>query len=325
MEKKNIAIGIDIGGTSFKGAAIDREGHILHTFKMDVNKGDSQEKMMDDLLVALNKFLKEHGYNKDNVLGIGMGVPGAIDTENGVVSYSNNLDWYELPVVKIIKDGTGLPVRITNDANAAAYGEAKFGAGKTFKNLLMITLGTGVGGGIIIDGKLYEGNHGKGAEPGHSVIVLNGEQCTCGRKGCFEAYASATALIRDTKRMMDKHPESKMWDISKELGKVDGRVAFMAAKAGDKYGEEVVNNYVMYLSEGLMNLFNIFRPEAVVLSGGVANEGEYLLSRVDKYCKDRFYGYKSTPSVKLLVSELGYDSGKIGAAALFFEQIGDYV
>ena len=318
MEKKNIAIGIDIGGTSFKGAAIDREGHILHTFKMDVNKGDSQEKMMDDLLVTLNKFLKEHGYNKDNVLGIGMGVPGAIDTENGVVSYSNNLDWYELPVVKIIKDGTGLPVRITNDANAAAYGEAKFGAGKTFKNLLMITLGTGVGGGIIIDGKLYEGNHGKGAEPGHSVIVLNGEQCTCGRKGCFEAYASATALNRDTREAMEKHPESLLFEVVEEIGGIDARVPFIAEKRGDKAAKEVVDNYVKYLSEGLLNYCNILRPNVIVLSGGVANEGENLISRVKAYMKEHNYGMKNAPEVEIRQASLGYDAGKIGAAALYF-------
>ena len=214
---------------------------------------------------------------------------------------------------------TGFPVRITNDANAAAFGEAKFGAGKKYQNIIMITLGTGVGGGIVLNGKLFEGNMGKGAELGHTVVVMDGRECTCGRRGCLETYASATALIRDTKEMMELHPESKLWEISEKLGKVDGRVAFEACRAGDKCGEELVKNYVHHLGEGLMNFFNIFRPEAVVLSGGIANEKDYLLSRLKAYCKEHDYGYPRTPEVELLTSELGYDSGKIGAAALFFD------
>lgn len=319
MKNKNIAIGIDIGGTSIKGGAVTEEGKVLDTFAIDVIKGEKQEVTVNRLIEALNKYLKEHNYNKDNVLGIGLGIPGVIDTKEGVVSYSNNLCWNDLPIGKMVSDATGLPVRTINDANAAAYGEAKFGAGKKYKNIIMLTLGTGIGGGIIIDGKLYEGNLGKGGELGHTVVVMDGEQCTCGRRGCLEAYASATALIRETKQMMDAHKESKMWEISNKYGKVSARVAFEAAKAGDKYGQEVVDNYVKYLSEGLMNYFNIFRPEAVVLTGGVANEREYLTSRLYNYCKDRFFGFRRTPSVEILNAELGYDSGKIGAAALFFE------
>ena len=318
MEKK-LAIGIDIGGTSIKGAAITSEGKVLEVFSLPVNKGDSQETTINALIGVINQYLKEHQYNKDNVLGIGLGVPGCIDAVNGIVTYSNNLDWHELPISKMISDGTGLPVRITNDANAATLGEAKFGAGKKYKNLLMFTLGTGVGGGIIIDGKLYEGNMGKGAELGHAIVVMDGELCTCGRRGCFETYASATALIRETRKMMDAHPESKLWDAMKEVGKVDARVAFIAERNNDPFGHQVVENYVKYLSEGLMNYFNIFRPEAVVLSGGVANEGEYLLSRVRQYCEERYYGYQGTPKVDIITSLLGYDSGKIGAASLFFE------
>lgn len=313
-----IAIGVDIGGTSIKGAAITSEGEVLDVFSMSVEKEEDQYVTVDKLADVINNYLKEHSYTKDNVLGIGFGIPGSIDTKNGVVSYSNNLKWGDLPFVKIMEEKTGLPVKITNDANAAAFGEAKFGAGKRFKNILMFTLGTGVGGGIIIDGKLYEGNLGKGAEMGHTVIVMDGEPCSCGRKGCLEAYASATALIRDTKKMMDAHRDSKMWQISEQLGKVDGRVAFEAARAGDKYGEELVNNYVKYLGEGLMNFFNIFRPEAVVLSGGIANEKEYLNSRLRDYCEKRNWGYGCSPKVEILTSEIGYHSGKIGAAALFF-------
>ena len=313
-----IAIGIDIGGTSIKGAGITKEGKVLKVFSMPVIKGDSQDATINKLIEAINNYIKEQGFKKEEILGIGLGVPGVMDTKAGVITYSNNLQWYDLPIVNLIEKGTGLKVKITNDANAAALGEAKYGAGKKYKNIIMITLGTGVGGGIIIDGKIFEGNLGKGAELGHSVLVLDGEQCSCGRKGCFEAYASATALIRDTKRAMDKNKKSKCWEISEKLGKVDARVAFEAERAGDEVGHQLVENYVKYLGEGCLNYFNIFRPEALILSGGIANEGEYLLSRLRKYFEDRNYGFQGTPKVDLLVSELGYDSGKIGAGALFF-------
>lgn len=313
-----IAIGIDIGGTSIKGAGITKEGKVLKVFSMPVIKGDSQDATINKLIDAINNYIKEQGFKKEEILGIGLGVPGVMDTKAGVITYSNNLQWYDLPIVDLIEKGTGLKVKITNDANAAALGEAKYGAGKKYKNIIMITLGTGVGGGIIIDGKIFEGNLGKGAELGHSVLVLDGEQCSCGRKGCFEAYASATAIIRDTKRAMDKNKKSKCWEISEKLGKVDARVAFEAERAGDEVGHQLVENYVKYLGEGCLNYFNIFRPEALILSGGIANEGEYLLSRLRKYFEDRNYGFQGTPKVDLLVSELGYDSGKIGAGALFF-------
>ena len=313
-----IAIGIDIGGTSIKGAGITKEGKVLDVFSLPVEKGEKQEVTINKLIESINKYIKEQGFKKEEIVGIGCGVPGVMDTKAGVITYSNNLQWYDLPIVSMLEKGTGLKVKITNDANAAALGEARFGAGKKYKNIIMVTLGTGVGGGIVIDGKLFEGNLGKGAEIGHSVIVVDGEQCSCGRKGCLEAYASATALIRDTKRAMDQHKDSKCWEIAERLGKVDARVAFEAERAGDKIGHELVENYVKYLGEGLLNFFNVFRPEAVILSGGIANEGEYLLNRLRAYFERWNYGFQGTPKVDLLVSELGYDSGKIGAAALFF-------
>ena len=314
-----LAIGVDIGGTSIKGAAITSEGKVLDVFSMPVEKEDGQETITKKLANLINQYIKDHGYKKEDILGLGFGIPGCIDTKNGIVSYSNNLKWEELHFTEIMEKETGFPVRITNDANAAAFGEAKFGAGKKYQNIIMITLGTGVGGGIVIDGKLFEGNLGKGAELGHTVVVMDGRECSCGRHGCLEAYASATALIRDTKEMMGKHKDSKLWEIAEKLGKVDARVAFEADRAGDPYGHELVENYIHYLGEGLMNYFNIFRPEAIVLSGGIANEKEYLISRLKDYCKKHDYGYPRTPEVEILTSELGYDSGKIGAAALFFD------
>lgn len=314
-----LAIGIDIGGTSIKGAAVTEEGKVLEVFSMPVERGEPQEVTINKLIDITNTYLKEHNYTKDNVLGIGIGVPGAIDSVHGICSASNNLKWKDLPIQKMMEEGTGLPVKITNDANAAALGEARFGAGKEFKDIIMITLGTGVGGGIVVDGKLVEGNEGKGAELGHIVVEFNGRQCTCGRKGCFEQYASATALIRDTKECMEKNPDSLMHKLAAEYGKVDGRVSFDAAKQGDKAANELIEQYVYFLSEGLLNYCNIFRPEAIILSGGIANAGDFLLDKVNAYFKEHIYGFPATPAVKVVCSKLGYDSGKIGAAALFIK------
>ena len=313
-----IAIGIDIGGTSIKGAAVTNEGKVMDVFTLDVKKEYTQDIVVNLLIQTVNEYIENHHFKKEELLGIGIGIPGSIDSVKGVVSFSNNLRWRELQIVKMMQEGTGLPVRITNDANAATFGEAKFGAGKDYKNVIMLTLGTGVGGGIVIDGKLYEGNEGKGAEMGHSVLVLDGLKCSCGRNGCLEQYASATALIRETKDAMEKDKSSLMWEESEKLGKIDGRVAFNAERRGDKTAHMVVENYIKCLGEGILNFANIFRPEAVVLSGGIANEREYLTDRLTAYCKERHYGYEGTPEVKIIVAKLGYDSGKIGAAALFF-------
>ena len=313
-----IAIGIDIGGMSIKGAAVDSNGRVYETFTVPVAKGEPGEITIRNLAEIVKEYIQTYGL-EDKVIGIGIGCPGTLDVQNGIVEYSNNLGWTQLHLVDIFHEVLPYPVRLTNDANAAALGEAKYGAGEEYSNIIMLTLGTGVGGGIIINGKLYEGNLGKAGELGHIVVEVDGEQCTCGRKGCLEAYASASALIRDTKKAMLENEQSLMWNICPDIDMAGGKVPFEAAKQGDQTAIEVLDNYIKYLGEGILNYCNIFRPEAIVLSGGIANAGEYLFSRLNKYVEDRYYGYKMTPEVKILPAELGYDSGKIGAAALFFE------
>ena len=313
-----IAIGIDIGGMSIKGAAVDSNGRVYEKFSMPFVKGEPGEETIRKLADIVKEYIAANGL-ENKIAGIGLGSPGTLDIEHGIVNYANNLGWENLHVTDIFHEVLPYPVRLTNDANAASLGEAKYGAGKSYNNIIMLTLGTGVGGGIIINGKLYEGNEGKGAELGHSVIVVDGEQCTCGRKGCLETYASATALIRETKKAMVSNRRSLMWKVCPDIDLVSGKVPFEAAKQGDKVAINVLDNYIKYLGEGILNFCNIFRPNVVVLSGGIANAGDYLFDRVNKYIKDRNYGYKMTPEVKVVPAELGYDSGKIGAAALFFE------
>ena len=313
-----IAIGIDIGGTSIKGAAVDSIGKVYETFSMPFIKGEPGETTIRKLAEIVKTYISSYKLEK-KIVGIGIGSPGTLDVKNGIVEYANNLGWDHLPVADIMRETLPYPIRLTNDANAAALGEAKYGAGKKYENIIMLTLGTGVGGGIIINGKLYEGNQGKGGELGHTVVQVDGEPCTCGRNGCLEAYASATALIRETKRAMLANKKSLLWEICPEIEMVGGRTSFEAAEKGDQTAIKVLDNYVKYLGEGILNYCNIFRPNVIVLSGGVANAGAYLFDRLNKYVADRNYGYKSTPEVKILPAQLGYDSGKIGAAALFFE------
>ena len=309
-----IAIGIDVGGTSIKGAFINEKGQILDRFQMKVSKDASAEEEVGKLCDLINEGAKKNNFKAE---GIGVGIPGILDMDNGIVISSPNLPaWNGFEFAKFMSQRTGLPVKINNDANVAALGEAKFGSGSKYQNSIMITLGTGVGGGIVLDGKLYDGNKHQGAELGHMVIALNGRECGCGRKGCLEAYASATGLIKSTKEAMEKHPESLLHEVEKELDGVDARNAFMAAKRGDLVAQTVVDEYVMYLGEGLINYCNIFRPEVIILSGGVANEGENLFSRVREYLKKHTYGMRGSPKVEVVPSELGYDSGKIGAACL---------
>ena len=209
-----------------------------------------------------------------------------------------------------------MPVKIVNDASSAALGEAKFGSGKNYENIVMITLGTGVGGGIIIDGKLYDGLGGTGAQLGHSVIRYNGRQCGCGRRGCLEAYASATALIKPANIQKAKHPKSKL----NQIRDIEAKDVFELAREGDALAKKLVKEYITYLSEGLLNLCNEFRPDIILLSGGVANEGDYLVSRIEKYMKRHNYGYVNAPRVPVTLASLGYDSGKIGAATLIFDK-----
>ena len=313
-----LAVGIDVGGTSIKGAVIRGNGEVLDRFSMPTNKETPFEEALGQLCDLVNETLSTHKYD-EKISGIGIGIPGTFNKETGeIINLPNLPTWNGNNLKQFMESRCHLFVKIVNDADAAALAEAKFGVGKDYNYVLMITLGTGVGGGIVINKELYNGNLGMGAELGHMVIEVDGRECGCGRKGCFEAYGSATALNKQTKKAMDEHPESLLHEVVKELGKIDARVPFIAEKRGDKVAKDIVEEYVKYLSEGLLNYCNILRPNIIVLSGGVANEGENLLGRVRSYMELHHYGMKRAPKVEIKQATLGYDAGKIGAAALYF-------
>ena len=310
-----IALGVDIGGTSIKGAAITDKGEILDRFSLKMDRLAIPEVTFTEMCKEIEKFLKGKPYENE-IIGVGLGVPGILDKELGIIKSSPNMPkWINFKIVDFVQKKLVLPVKIVNDASSAALGEARFGSGKNYHNIVMITLGTGVGGGIIIDNKLYDGLGGTGAQLGHSVIRYHGRKCSCGRRGCLEAYASATALINQANLLKKKYPESGL-NIVEEI---DAKTVFDLARSGDKLSLKLVKEYVSYLSEGLLNICNVFRPEVILLSGGVANEGDYLIKKIESHMKRHHYGYINAPKVPVKLASLGYDSGKIGAASLFFE------
>lgn len=312
----NYYIGIDVGGTFVKAGIVDENGNIVADGKIASECDKGGNKLAENAATLVMRLLEKSGISKDQIVGAGMGFPGFIDSKNGIVVYSNNVRLSDFPVVEIMQEKLGLKVKVANDANVAALGEKMFGAGKEYNDMVMITLGTGVGAGIIIDGKLFEGNRSAGAEIGHMLLVHGGEQCTCGRKGCFEAYSSATALIRDTRRAMQNHKDSLMWEIG-SIDNVTGKTPFDYAKR-DKYAAEVVNNYIEMLGSALTDIANIFRPEAIIIGGGVCAQGDNLIVPLKQKIQSELFGADfGSPEVVLRIAELGNKAGLLGAAALF--------
>ncbi|MBQ8320703.1 MAG: ROK family protein [Clostridia bacterium] len=316
-EIRKYYVGIDLGGTFIKGGIVNDLGEIILEEKTPTESEKGAEGVANNIAKLALSLIKKAGLTVEEIEGLGMGVPGMIDGERGEVVFSNNLGWEHFMIGERVGELTGLPVKIANDANVATLGEVKFGAGKAYKDAVMLTLGTGVGGGLVLGGKLYEGNHGAGAELGHSVIVAGGEPCTCGRKGCLEAYASATALIRDTKRAMEKDAKSKMWEIG-SIDAVTGKTPFDYA-ATDAAAKAVVENYLEMLGTGIVNFANIFRPEVVLLGGGVCAQGENLLRPLKRILQRDLFAGEKGPQVEIKIAELGNSAGLLGAAALFFE------
>lgn len=311
-------IGIDLGGTYIKYGLVGEGGEIIGKGKVPTPAGCGYAETMEVIASAVRGFAK-HGAL---VCGLGIGAPGVVDGEKGIVRLSGNLGWENKPFARDLSESLGIPVTLTNDANAAAFGEYACGAGSDYKSVVLITLGTGVGSGIVLNGKLYEGNEGAGAELGHEVIRFGGEKCACGRRGCFEAYASATALIKQTKRAMEKDRQSKLWQLcSGDIELLNGKTAFDGAKEGDKMAKRVVNNYLRYLSEGLANIANAFRPEAILIGGGISAQGEGLTKPLQKRVDKLLLGHGAYAPVKIKTASLGNDAGLVGAAMLAKEKV----
>lgn len=309
-------IGIDIGGMSIKAVLADETGKIFAKQSIETDPFAHYSVTIKAIADLCRDVAQKAGVSIEDVKGVGMGIPGTIDSAKGIITYANNIHFENVPLVKEFGKHIKAPVYIGNDANVAALGEGVFGSGKGSQDVIFVTLGTGVGTGIITSGKILEGKGGAGGEGGHVTIKMGGVMCSCGKRGCWESYASATAVIRQTKQAMEKHPDSLMHQIAAQEGKVSGRTAFEAMKAGDKAGAKVVADYVKYVAEGIINLVNLFRPDVVCIGGGISNEGDYLMKRIERRVNRFSYGGKHNPKVTVKKAALLNDAGVLGAVAL---------
>lgn len=307
-------VGIDLGGTNIVAGVVNEKYEIISKAKTPTNRPRSCEAICEDMARVALEAVALAGLTVDDIESVGVGAPGTVNSDTGVIEYSNNLDFYDAPVARLIRKVIDKPVYCENDANAAAYGEFVAGSAKGANNAVCITLGTGVGGGIIIDGKIYSGFNFAGAELGHMVVEVDGPKCTCGRCGCFEVYSSATGLIRMTKESMDANPGSKMHEMMGDH--VSGRLAFNAMRAGDEAAKGVVDKYIKYLAAGIANTINIFQPEVLCIGGGVCNEGDALLVPLKEAVNREIYTRRGGKNTEIVIATLGNDAGIIGAAFL---------
>ena len=311
-------IGVDLGGTNIVAGIVNDKYEIVAKASRPTNAPRAAEKIFDDIAAAIDDALAKAGVTKDEIESIGVGTPGSVNKDLELIEFANNLGFDNVPAYRLLRERTGIEkVCFDNDANCAALGEAAAGCGKGAKDFVMVTLGTGVGSGIIANGKLVTGLNYAAGEMGHTVIVYGGLPCNCGRRGCWEKYSSATALIAQTRDAMRENPDSVMWDlVDDDVLKVNGRTAFDAARQGDEAAKKVVDTYVAYLACGISNVVNIFQPEIIAVGGGIGNEKENLLSPVRKILASERYSIHAKKQTKLLPAELGNDAGVIGAALL---------
>lgn len=310
-------IGVDLGGTNIKVGIVDDTCRILAQSDCPTALPRPAEAVCDDLLKACSTILEQKNLSWSDITGVGIGCPGTVNSSTGIVEYSNNLGWRTFPMCDYLQSRIGKPVRIGNDANVAALGEVCAGSAKGAQSAVILTLGTGVGSGVVMNAQIWSGHCCGAAEFGHMVIEQGGRLCTCGRRGCLEAYASATALIAFTKEAIDRSPESLMNRIAAENGKIDGRTAFDAMKKGDSAAEEVVETYLDYLACGVANIINILQPEIISLGGGISKEGDALLIPLREKAYAQVFGGCDASVTRIEACTLGNQAGMIGAAMLF--------
>lgn len=309
-------LGVDLGGTNIACAVVNEDGEILGKSSIPTALPDSPQAIADRIAKCCQLAVDAAGYSMDDIVSVGIGTPGIANAQEGIVEYSCNLGFSNTPLAEMVGRLVGKPVYLENDANAAALGEYAAGCGRGCHSLVAITLGTGVGGGVVIQDRLLTGFNFAGAEIGHFVMVQDGELCSCGRRGCFETYCSATALIRQTRRAMQAHPESLLWQVAPTLEEVDGRTSFDAMRQGDAVAKEVVDQYIKYLAGGLTSIINIFQPEVLCVGGGICNQGETLLAPVREIFNKEDYARDSKRRTSIVRATLGNDAGIIGAALL---------
>lgn len=318
LSNNKFFVGIDLGGTQIKGGIVNTFGEVLVQDKCDTESHLGNEQVIKNIVKLTENLLDKANLNLSDVSGMGVGVPGIIDSKRGLAVCAHNLNFKNFNIKNKLESVLGISVNIINDANAFTLAEYFYGQGKGKRNIIAITLGTGVGGGAIVEGNLLLGNNSAGAEFGHMVIEFCGKECSCGRLGCLEQYVSANALKNDTIESMKTNPKSKMWEIG-SLDKVTAKLAFDYYKS-DKTAKEVVDRYINYLVCGLVNIANIFRPEIIILGGGVSKQGKNLSAPVESKLNELIYSSSNTPKVKVVTSNLGDSAGVLGSIVEFISK-----
>ncbi|MGN0163940.1 MAG: ROK family protein [Candidatus Ornithomonoglobus sp.] len=307
-------IGIDLGGTNIAAGIVSEAGEILIQDSVPTLAGRDACEIARDMAALSGKLIKAYGADISLIKGVGIGVPGTVDNKKGEVVYCPNVKMIHFPLAEEFRKCLDLPVTIDNDANCAALGEYAVN-GENAAVYLMITLGTGVGSGLIINGRVFSGANGVAAEAGHMTLIHDGIKCGCGKRGCWEVYASVTGLKRQTAAAMEEHPESLMHKYLNDDGEISGRTAFEAAKAGDEAGKAVVAQYAEYIADGIVSMENIFQPDIIAIGGGISREGDYLLDPVKQFVKENRFN-KYMKQTKLVTAKLFNDAGIIGAGLI---------
>ena len=305
-------IGIDLGGTNIAVGVVNDRYEIVARRSVPTGAERPAEEVIRDMGDAVEEALRQAGLTAADCASMGVGSPGACDPQTGVVKRAYNLNWFDVPVCRMLHQRFGIPVRLGNDANCAALAEVVAGAAVGCQDMVLITLGTGVGSGIISRGKILSGLRGGAGEAGHMLLVLDGEPCTCGRRGCWEAYSSATALIRQARQAAAEHPESLLAGAEE----ITGKTVFDAADRGDETANAVVDRFCDYLGAGVTNIVNALAPEVILIGGGISRQGERLLAPVRRYVEKNCFGGKDGAIPIIAAARLGNDAGIIGAAAL---------
>lgn len=309
-------LGVDLGGTNIKAGVVDENYGIVSYASRPTEAKRPFEAVVASIAEVAREAAQKAGVRIEDMPCVGVGTPGSVQSAAGRVLRAANLYWNDVPLRAELQKHLPVPVYIGNDADCAAAGELLAGAARECDNLLLFTLGTGVGGGVIIDRKIYSGADGLGAELGHMILCYGGTQCTCGIKGCFEAYASVTGLIRLTRQAMERHPDSLMHDIANKRGVVNGRTAFDAEREGDAAAHALVESYIRYVAAGVGSAVSVFRPELVLIGGGISNEGENLLGRLNAALPEYVFASAYNGVPKVVRAALGNNAGAIGAAYL---------
>ncbi len=310
-------LGVDLGGTNIAAGVVDENHTIVAKESIPTNAGRPAEEIVEDIFTVSKRVAQKANVAMESFTSWGIGMPSYVNPKTHLLVHANNFGWINFPIFDFLKKHTDMPIYIENDANCATLGETLAGAARNYNNAIMLTLGTGVGGGIILSKRIFSGCDLMGAELGHTKLVYNGITCTCGQKGCLESYCSATALIRQAKEALKDDSSSLMWELcDKDLKNIDGKVVVDASKRGDNVAKKLVDQYIDYLSCGLSTFVTIFRPEVIILGGGLADAGEVLFEPLNKRLYENTFAASVIGIPKIVKAELGNDAGIIGAALL---------